>query len=199
MASTASDRAGPHYLPPGSRSIKIVVLGAFGVGKTTYVKTVSEITPLQTEELLTEAGQSIDHLTVPSKATTTVSMDFGRRTLNGGIVLYLFGAPGQPRFADTIRSLLEGALGGLVLVDTRHLEQSWESIGLLEEAGIPYTIAVNSFAGSPTYPEAVLREALALPAGRPLVWLDARHLESAKQGLIALVTDILSPLRSPAR
>ncbi|MFF1733750.1 ATP/GTP-binding protein [Streptomyces sp. NPDC058247] len=199
MASTASDRAGLHYLPPGSRSVKVVVLGAFGVGKTTYVETVSEIAPLQTEEHLTEAGQNVDHLTVSSKATTTVSMDFGRRTLAGGIVLYLFGAPGQPRFADTIRWLLEGALGGLVLVDTRHLEQCWESIGLLEEAGIPYTIAINSFAGSPAYAKDVLREALALPADRPLVRLDARHLESAKAGLIALVTDILSPMRSPAR
>ncbi|MFD0509357.1 ATP/GTP-binding protein [Streptomyces chiangmaiensis] len=178
--------------------MKIVILGAFGVGKSTYVETISEITPLRTEERLTQAGQVVDHLTVDTKSTTTVAMDFGRRTLGGGIVVYLFGAPGQPRFADMIRSLLTGALGGLVLVDTRHVEESFESIGLLEEADVPYVVGVNTFAEAPSYNEEVLRDALSLPPDRPVVYLDARHRDSAKSALIALVTDILRPLRSHA-
>lgn len=193
MASSASDR---RYLPPGARSVKIVVLGAFGVGKTTYVATISEMRPLRTEERLTRAGQFVDDLTTDTKSTTTVAMDFGRRTLNGGIVVYLFGAPGQPRFADMIRSLLHGALGGLVLVDTRHIHESYESIGLLEEADLPYVVAVNTFPGAPAYPEDVLRDALSLPCDRPLVFLDARLMQSAKRALIALVTDILHPAGS---
>ncbi|NUU21155.1 MAG: ATP/GTP-binding protein [Streptomycetaceae bacterium] len=193
MASSASDHP---YLPHGARSVKIVVLGAFGVGKTTYVATVSEMRPLRTEERLTRAGQLVDDLTVETKGTTTVAMDFGRRTLSGGIVVYLFGAPGQPRFADMIRSLLHGALGGLVLVDTRHVDQSYESIGLLEEADLPYVVAVNTFPGAPAYPEEVLRDALSLPCDRPLVFLDARTMQSAKRALIALVTDILHPAGS---
>ena len=184
------------YLPAGMRSVKIVVLGPFGVGKTSYIGAISEIAPLRTEERLTRAGQVVDELNVATKSTTTVALDFGRRTLGGGIVVYLFGAPGQPRFADMIRSLLDGALGGLVLVDTRHIEESFESIGLLEEADVPYVIAVNTFAGAPLYDEAVLRDALSLPPDRPVVHLDARHLESAKTGLIALVADILRPMRS---
>jgi signal recognition particle receptor subunit beta len=195
MASSASDH---HYLPHGARSVKIVVLGAFGVGKTTYVATVSEMRPLRTEERMTRAGQLVDDLQVDTKTTTTVAMDFGRRTLNGGIVVYLFGAPGQPRFAEMIRNLLNGALGGLVLVDTRHVDQSYESIGLLEEADLPYVVAVNTFHGAPAYSEEVLRDALSLPCDRPLVFLDARLMQSAKRALIALVTDILHPAGSRA-
>lgn len=195
MAYSASDR---HHLPPGTRSVKIVVLGAFGVGKTTYVGTVSEMRPLRTEERLTRAGQVVDDVRVDTKTTTTVAIDFGRRTFGGDIAVYLFGAPGQPRFADMIRSLMHGALGGLVLVDTRDVDLSYESIGLLEEADLPYVVAVNTFPGAPVYPEEALREALALPDDRPLVFLDARTLQSAKRALIALVTDILHPAGSSA-
>lgn len=189
----------PDYLPAGATSVKIVVLGAFGVGKTTLVETVSEIRPLRTEERLTHAGQLVDDLTTAAKTTTTVAMDFGRRTLEGGIVVYMFGAPGQPRFADMIRSLLRGALGGIVLMDTRHVEASYESIGLLEEAGLPYVIAVNVFPQAPQYPETVLRDALSLPPDRPLIHIDARSRDSAKQSLIELVTDILRPKETQAR
>ncbi|WP_436772461.1 GTP-binding protein [Yinghuangia sp. YIM S09857] len=192
-------RAERHYLPPGTRSVKIVVLGAFGVGKTTYVGTVSEMRPLRTEERLTRAGQLVDDVRVDTKSTTTVAIDFGRRTFGGDIAVYLFGAPGQPRFAAMIRSLMHGALGGLVLVDTRNVEQSYESIGLLEEADLPYVVAVNTFPGSPTYTDEMLREALSLPDDRPLVFLDARLLPSAKRALIALVTNILQPAGSSAR
>ncbi|MER5479594.1 ATP/GTP-binding protein [Streptomyces sp. NPDC002734] len=173
--------------------MKIVVLGAFGVGKTTLVETVSEIRPLRTEERLSQAGQMVDDLPTAAKTTTTVAMDFGRRTLAGGIVVYMFGAPGQPRFADMIRSLLNGALGGIVLVDTRHVDACYESIGLLEEAGLPYVIAINDFPQAPVYPEPVLRDALSLPDDRPMIRIDARARESAKQSLIALVKDVLSP------
>ncbi|GAA4986405.1 ATP/GTP-binding protein [Yinghuangia aomiensis] len=196
MAFSVSDH---HYLPPGTRSVKIVVLGAFGVGKTTYVGTVSEMRPLRTEERLTRAGQLVDDVRADGKSTTTVAIDFGRRTFDGGIAVYLFGAPGQPRFAEMIRSLMRGALGGLVLVDTRSVDQSYESIGLLEEADLPYVVAVNTFPGAPGYPEDVLRDALSLPDDRPLVFIDARTLRSAKHALIALVADILHPARSAAR
>ncbi|MFE5597198.1 ATP/GTP-binding protein [Streptomyces sp. NPDC056549] len=193
MASIVSD--GPQYLPMGTRSVKIVILGAFGVGKTTLVQTISEIAPLQTEERLTQAGQSVDDLPVAGKTTTTVAMDFGRRTLgDGSIVVYMFGAPGQDRFAQTVRLILEGALGALVMVDTRHIEQSWDSIGLLEEASVPYVIAVNQFSDAPPYSEAILRDALSLPRDRPLVYIDARHIHSVKAALVALVTDILRPM-----
>lgn len=189
MGSSASERG---YLPQGTRSVKIVILGAFGVGKTTYVATVSEMRPLRTEERLTRTGELVDDLAVDTKSTTTVAMDFGRRTLDGGIVVYLFGAPGQPRFAAMIRSLLIGALGGLVLVDTRHIDRSYASIDLLEEAELPYVVAVNTFPDAPDYPEEALRDALSLPRDRPLVFLDARTMRSAKRALIALVSDILT-------
>ncbi|MGW1990415.1 GTP-binding protein [Embleya sp. NPDC001921] len=197
MASSVSERG---YLPAGARSVKVVVLGAFGVGKTTYVATLSEMRPLHTEERLTRAGEMVDDVGVDTKSTTTVAMDFGRRTLgDGDIVVYLFGAPGQPRFAAMIRSLLTGALGGLVLVDTRYIDRSYESIDLLEEAELPYVVAVNAFPGAPEYPEDVLRDALTLPNDRPLVFIDARTMHSAKRALVALVTDILRPAGSRAR
>ncbi|WP_328373532.1 ATP/GTP-binding protein (plasmid) [Streptomyces sp. NBC_00445] len=194
----ASDASSVRYLPAGTRAVKIVVLGALGVGKTTYIGTISEIVPLCTDEPMTEAGELVDRMSDDTKSTTTVAMDFGRRTLDGGIVVYLFGAPGQPRFADMIRSLLDGALGGLVLVDTRDLGASFESMCLLEEAGVPYVVAINTFANAPFYDEEVLRDSLTLPPDRPLVHLDARDVESAKTGLITLIEDILRPLRSHA-
>ncbi|MFH8369756.1 GTP-binding protein [Streptomyces sp. NPDC018031] len=198
MDFNSSDR---RYLSAGARSVKVLVLGPFAVGKTTLVGSVSEIRPMHTEERMTVAGELVDDLGgLTGKDTTTVAMDFGRVTLAEDIVLYLFGAPGQPRFHRMVRSLLEGALGGLVLVDTRRIDQSFDAIDLLESAGLPYTVAVNHFEGAPRYSDTEIRDSLTMADDRPLVWLDARHRHSAKEGLIALVTDILArPRLEPAR
>lgn len=196
-------RSSDRYVSSEARSVKVVVLGPFAVGKTTLVGAVSEIRPMHTEEQMTKAGELVDDLGgMKDKTTTTVAMDFGRVTLAEDIVLYLFGAPGQPRFHRMVHSLLDGALGGLVLVDTRRIEESFAAIDLLENARLPYTVAVNHFAqeGAPRYSDAEIRDSLTMADDRPLVWVDARFRHSAKEGLIALVTDILSrPRLEPAR
>ncbi|MFF6829173.1 ATP/GTP-binding protein [Streptomyces longwoodensis] len=198
MRSTNSEG---HYLAPGvEQSVKVVILGPFAVGKTTLVAAVSEIRPASTEERMTKAGEAIDTLQgLSDKATTTVALDFGRLTLTDDIVLYLFGGPGQPRFSYMIDELMQGALGGVVLVDTSRLTESWDAMGRLEEAGLPYVVAVNAFADSPRYGENELREALDLAPSTPLVECDVRRRESAKKPLIALVSHLLSrPRLEPA-
>ncbi|MFG2606578.1 ATP/GTP-binding protein [Streptomyces sp. NPDC048514] len=177
------------YVRPTVRTaVKLLIVGHFAVGKTTFVETLSEIPPLRTEERMTRAGALVDDLTgVRGKETTTVAMDFGRLTLTDSLCLYLFGAPGQSRFLPLWRDMAYGALGALILADTRRLEQSFAVMDLVEEHGLPYAVAVNRFDGAPDHPEAEVRDALDLLPRTPLVTCDARDRKSATRALITLV------------
>ncbi|WP_419796100.1 GTP-binding protein [Streptomyces mexicanus] len=167
--------------------LKIVVVGGFGVGKTTLVRSVSEIRPLNTEETMTQAGESVDDVTgVRGKTATTVAFDFGRITLDARNVLYLFGAPGQERFWFLWDRLFSGTLGAVVLLDTRRIDDSWYAIDRLEHHGTPFIVACNDF-GGPVHSHAEIREALDLDPQVPLVDCDARSRRSGKQVLITLV------------
>ncbi|WP_436738294.1 GTP-binding protein [Streptomyces sp. BBFR102] len=167
--------------------LKIVVVGGFGVGKTTLVRSVSEIRPLNTEETMTRAGEDVDDTAgVAGKTATTVAFDFGRITLDARNVLYLFGAPGQERFWFLWDRLFSGTLGAVVLVDTRRIADSWYAIDRLEHHGTPFIVACNDF-GGPRHGEADLREALDLHPRVPLVHCDARSRDSSRDVLIALV------------
>ncbi|MCB8906914.1 MULTISPECIES: ATP/GTP-binding protein [unclassified Streptomyces] len=167
--------------------LKIVVVGGFGVGKTTLVRSVSEIRPLNTEETMTQAGEDVDDTAgVAAKSATTVAFDFGRISLDTHNVLYLFGAPGQERFWFLWDRLFSGTLGAVVLVDTRRLADSWYAIDRLEHHGTPFVVACNDF-GGPAHTPAQIRGALDLADEVPLVFCDARSRESSKQVLISLV------------
>ena len=169
-------------------AVKVVIVGGFGVGKTTLVGSVSEIRPLTTEETMTQAGVGVDDTHgVERKTSTTVAMDFGRISINEELVLYLFGTPGQERFWFLWRGLFEGALGAVVLVDTRRLEVSFDVIGRLEERRVPFVVAVNSFPDAPSYPLEELRGALDLPAAVPIVVCDARLRGSSRDVLMTLM------------
>lgn len=171
------------------QSVKILVVGAFGVGKTTLIGSVSEIAPLRTEETMTAASVGVDSLAgLDSKSTTTVATDFGRITLSSEIVLYLFGTPGQKRFWNLWEGLADGAVGALVLVDPRRLEDSFEVFDQLElHTKVPFAVAVNQFPNSPQYDTEQLRDALDLLPETPIVFCDARERKSSAQTLIKLV------------
>ena len=173
-------------------TFKILIAGGFGAGKTTLVGAISEVRPLRTEEVLTNAGTGYDDLEgVENKTSTTVAMDFGRITLGDRRVLYLFGTPGQERFWFMWDDLSYGALGAVVLADTRRLADCFASIDYFEKRGLAFVVAINCFDGAHRYDPAEVRAALELGAGVPVVLCDAREAESAKNVLITLVELIL--------
>ena len=187
MDSVRSDRAGRGGSPRPPVALKILIAGGFGVGKTTMVGSVSEIRPLQTEEVLTGAGGADDLSGVEGKHTTTVTMDFGRITINHDLQLYLFGTPGQDRFWFLWDELSQGALGAVVLADTRRLADCFPSIDYFEQRGTPFVVGVNCFEPERRFgPEAVSR-ALDLDPDVPVVLFDARETKGARNVLIELV------------
>ena len=177
---------------------KIVVVGGFGVGKTTLVGSVSEIRPLTTEETMTQASVGVDDVAgIDQKTATTVAMDFGRISLNPQLVLYLFGTPGQERFWFLWNGLFQGALGAVVLIDTRRLASSFDVLGQLEERGVPFIVAINSFPDSPSHPVEQLRAALDLPDSIPIVNCDARSRSSSRDVLMELVRYLFTLTTTP--
>jgi uncharacterized protein len=193
MASGPSDQANPPRIPI---ALKILVAGGFGVGKTTLVASCSEILPLQTEELLTDASIGTDDLDgVENKTTTTVAMDFGRITISDDVVLYLFGTPGQDRFWFLWDELALGALGAVVIADTRRLADCFPSVDYFERRGTPFLVAVNCFNGEQRHTPEKVREALDLDPEVPVILCDARDRQSGKDVFIALMEHVMSLAR----
>ncbi len=202
MGSAPSDDAADHAADDAAdaplAAFKIVIAGGFGAGKTTLVGAISEVRPLHTEEALTSASVGFDDLSgVGGKTTTTVAMDFGRITIGSRLVLYLFGTPGQERFWFMWDELSYGALGAVVLADTRRLGDCFPSVDYCERRQLPFIVAINCFDDAPQYNPGDVRIALDLDPGVPTVLCDARELGSVKQVLITLVEHVLASRSAP--
>ncbi|GJF32394.1 ATP/GTP-binding protein [Kitasatospora sp. NE20-6] len=196
-ARSGSTSPTPVYLPEDDHQrLKILVAGPLGIGKTTAIRTLSEIPTLHTDEVMTDAAASADDLTLDGlrgKTTTTVAIDFGRLTVQQAkVVLYLYGTPGQRRFLPLWEDIADGAIGALVLADTRRLDQSFEVMDLIEERGLDYAVAVNTFPTSPDYTLDTLRSKLDLDEHTPLVTCDARDKNSTLDALIALTAHLIA-------
>lgn len=179
--------------------VKIVIAGGFGVGKTTTVSAISEILPLTTEALITSVGAQVDPIgAVPAKTTTTVALDFGCITIDDDVKLYLFGTPGQDRFGFMWHDLIHGALGALVIVDTRRLDDSFPAVDYFEKAGVPFVIGINVFDGNLAHDVADVRWALAIGDEVPLITFDARFKLSVRDALLAVLRNTIDKNRTRA-
>lgn len=197
MVSASSNPSSPVVGPAiDAIAVKVLISGGFGVGKTTLVSAVSEIVPLRTEELITELSNGVDDVSgIEDKSTTTVAMDFGRITINPELVLYLFGTPGQDRFWFMWDELARGALGAIVLVDTRRLDSCFAAIDYFEQRQLPFVVGVNCFDGGQLYTVDEIRTALDIDSFIPVILCDARERDSTKELLVKLMEHVMATSR----